>query len=233
MWLCTYFSACNYFTLKVPFLFLTWLWMKLFSLALMGHSGQTMCQFNLSSAGLLEFILPVKSENLDEMAKSSSLFSIWSGGWIETASRRNLVDFRLETWCFWKGGVHSRCICSSSYLNQNLLCHSLKVKTIIFPGVPCPSVPRGLSCYHVFSLPGEAGDTPTKLLFLTGEVKTEALLCCAVSELYHCKTVWKLPQRTSDAKTYILSAESHSAVCRLQFNFIILSIFDPAKVLVV
>lgn len=40
---------------------LSWLWMKLFSLALMGHSGQATCQFDLSSAVLLEFILPVKS----------------------------------------------------------------------------------------------------------------------------------------------------------------------------
>lgn len=31
------------------------------------------------------------------------------------------------------------------------------------------------------------------------EVKAAALLCCAVSELYHCSTVWKLPQKTCGA----------------------------------
>lgn len=181
----------------------------------------TTCQFNLSSAALLEFILPVKSEDLDEMAKSSSLFSLWSGGWIETASRRNSVDFRLETWCFGEGGVYSRCICNSSSLNKNLptfLVWFFKSDKHHISWCALPLSSRGLSCYHVFSLPsvpGEAGDTLTKLLFLTGEVKTEALLCCPVSELYTAKLCESCPKWLVMQKTCILSTESHSARCRL------------------
>lgn len=86
------------------------------------------------------------------------------------------------------------------------------MENIIFPGVPCPSVPKGLSCY-VFSLPsvpGEAGDALTKLLFLPGEVKTAALLCCAVSELYTAELCESCP------KTLVVHAQD---VLNLSLDF--------------